>query len=202
MINNGYITLAEMRMYITKPDDLATESLEGAVTDASRVIDSVCHRRFYLDGGATARVFRPSTALRVSIDDASAVTSVKIDRDDDGTFEQIWTTADYDEEPLNGIGHNGVSGWPVTSIRAVGSLTFPYGRRPTVEVTATWGWTAVPDPIKRATMQLAHRLYDLRGAALGVANFNDLVGVIEVTRSIPGWTMLVKPFSATGLLVG
>jgi hypothetical protein len=43
-----------------------------------------------------------------------------------------------------------------------------------VQVTATWGWTAVPATIKKATLLQASRFYKRRDAPFGVAGSPDM----------------------------
>jgi hypothetical protein len=198
----AFLTVAVFRDYIGDADPSHEPKLTSALDAACATIESpaVTNRRFGKDTTPTARRFRPVFTDRVWINDAASVTTVKVDSADNGTFDLTWTTpADYDLEPADGVGSNGVPGWPATSIRAVGSRSFPCGgKRLRVEVTATWGWPAVPDPIHQAALQLAHRLFELRGAGLGVAAADDIVGVVRVARQIAGWADLVGPYSAYG----
>lgn len=131
------------------------------VTTASRRADQITLRTFGPhSGAATARYFRPLNCDTLWIDDAYEITSVEVDYGDDGTYETTWATTDYETDPENGIGPDGQSGWPTTTLRAVGSYRFPmYSRRRPVKVTAKWGWAAIPDAVKEATYLLANRLF-------------------------------------------
>ena len=99
---------------------------------------------------------------------------MRTDDDDDGTFETTWTiTTDY-VLGGSGVGYDGATGWPYTSLRAVGSRTWPTATlRPAVQITATWGWAAVPVPVKQATLLLAAEAFKSKDAPFGVAAFGE-----------------------------
>lgn len=197
-----WLTVPELRDYIGDQHIENEPKLFDALNASCYHIASAggCNRRFDKDTVASARQFYAVSTDQVYIDDAVSITTVKADVGDSGTYDQTWTTADWDPEPLNGVGPNGVSGWPVTSIRSVGmSLRFPiWGRRPQIEVTAVWGWPAVPAPIRTATLQLADRLFRLSDAGLGIIASDEVLGVVRVSRQIAGWADLIAPYGAYG----
>lgn len=169
-----YITAAEFKtrhnITVTTDDAIIAE----IVTEASRLVDSICGRRFDDSGAATARVFHPLNAYECLIDDCSSITTVKTDTGDDGNYAKTWTSGDFEAYPLNGVGPNQLTGWPYTRIVAIEALLFPTGhRRASVQVTAQWGWAAVPDEVKGATYFVANRLYEERKAPFGVAGANE-----------------------------
>ena len=127
---------------------------------------------------------------------------IATDGGDTGTYSTTWTTADYVLEPFDGV-DAGMTGFPYRTVRAVESLTFPTGGyRARVQVTALWGWTAVPDSVTLATKIMAAYLFNLKDSPLGVASFGD-AGLIRV-RDVPQATMLLDPYAhpaRTGPLV-
>lgn len=151
-------------------------------TRASAAVDAYCGRRFTADTNATARVFYALDCERVQIDDALEITTVKTDETGLGTYGTTWTTSDYFTLPLNGVGPNGASGWPTTGLVARQTRWFTPGEWPSVQVTAKWGWTAVPDDIKQATLLLAAELYASRNAPLGITATD--VGGIQVRGNV------------------
>lgn len=168
-----YISRAEFK---TRQDITNTSSddiIDEVITEASRMVDSICGRRFDDTGSATARVFRPTNCEIAYVDDFSTATGlvIKTDTSDDGTYDTTWDAADYTLEPLNNVGENGQSGWPYWRIVAVKSKSFPMWKRPSIQVTAQWGWAAVPADVKGATYLIANRLFEERKAPFGsVAN--------------------------------
>ena len=170
-----YITYDKFRTRHNITGTVDDATIHEVISEASRMIDGLCGRRFDGDTNATARVIYPLNSRCVWLPwDAHEVTAVKTDTSDNGTFDTTWDAADYQLSPLNGIGPNMQSGWPYTRIEAVSSRIFPTSaRRPPVEVTAKWGWAATPDDIVGATFMLAFRLYEERKAAFGVVGNAD-----------------------------
>jgi hypothetical protein len=145
---------------------------------------------------STARVYRPLTAYHVGIDDAVTITAVDVDDGDAGTYATAWTSSDWYPLPFNGVGSNGVSGWPITSIASSASLTFPCAnRRPAVRVTGTWGWAAVPVDIKTATFFYTHRLFYLRDTPGGTTMSVEFGA--QPIRTVRDIESLIAPYSTT-----
>ncbi len=68
-----------------------------------------------------------------------------------------------------------------------------------LQVTARWGWTAIPTAIKVATIYLALETFKLKGAPFGVANF-DQFGPIRV-RDNPKVMGMLAPYRLKPVLV-
>ena len=175
-ISNGYITQQALKDYVGDgiQGDRDNDAIDNAVNAASRLIDQHCKRRFYADGSATARTYWPLDSRLCLVDDISTTTGlvVKVDRGDDGTYEETVSSSDYQLMPLNGV-VDGLSGWPYTRIVLPGTVTYPSktALRPPVQVTANWGWAAVPDAVEQACKIIAHQLFAMKDAAFGVSVF-------------------------------
>jgi hypothetical protein len=167
------ITSAQFRLRQNITGTTDDVVIDAVVGEASRMIESLCGRRFDSDAAATARVYHPINNCRVSIDDCYEITAVDTDTGDDGTYSTSWTSDDYQALPLNTVGPNQRSGWPYTHIEAIESLRFPSHRRASVQVTAKWGWTAVPGDVVGACYLLANRLYEERKAPFGTVGNAD-----------------------------
>ena len=191
-----YATLAELRAYvrITDAGDTAEDThLTAAITAASRAIDQTTKRQFGLAASAVARVYTPyyhETHRRyaLDIDDLMTTTSmvVKTDLNDDHTFENTITA--YRLWPLNAAGDSR----PWTSL--VFDSTIPVVLDTgSVEVTAKWGWTAVPDTIKVATLIQASRFYKRRDSPYGVAGSPEMGNQIRLLARVDPdvYTMLL-----------
>lgn len=172
----GYVTVQQVA------DQLGGQSLAdrlqfvaAAVDAATRRIDGYCGRTFSADSVATPRIYWPVRTTEVWIDDAWSITAVKSDTTGDGTYAETWATTDYLTLPVNGVGHDGRTGWPTRKLRAVDTRTFRVGTAiPSVQVTAKWGWTAVPEPVESACLQLAIMIYRSPDAPFGTAGIADL----------------------------
>lgn len=201
-ITNGYIARDDLARYLrisaTTPDE--EQRLDDAVNAASRSIDAHCGRIFYDTGTASARTYRPLSDRYVLVDDFHTTTGLTVatDEADDGSYSTTWSSTDYLAEPVSQI-MLGVA-WPYWRIAAVGTRTYPTTHWwPSVRVTARWGWSATPEPVRQATLMLAAELYRLADAPFGVAGFGD-IAVVRL-RGNPKVAELLRPYRRSGLLV-
>jgi len=209
-ITNGYATLNEFKAYLFPSSNYGTAEdaqMEAAIETASRMIDEHTSRRFYSDANASARSYWADDPTRVVVDDFSTTTGlvIKTDTGDNGTYDQTWAANEYFVEPVNGV-VGGVAGWPYYVIVAKVPKLFPgSGRRPRIQVTARWGWAAVPKPVKQACLILAARIYRRAQTPEGYAS-GESFGAIRVSSKIdPDAQMLLAPYRKAGgygLVVG
>ena len=199
-ITNGYATRNQVKaaLRIGTADTLDDDLIDNCVGAASRLIDGYCNRRFWQSGTAEARVYQAEDSFYCSIDDvAGTALTLKTSSQADGTFDVTWKVSDYQLEPLNG-NLDGLT-WSYDKIRAVGDYLFPtvnanYGEQALVQVTAIFGWPAVPEPVTQATIIQAARIFKRYDSPLGVAGFGDL-GAIRVSRYLdPDMAQLVEPY--------
>jgi hypothetical protein len=200
MITNGYATRNQVKaaLRIGTADTLDDDLIDNCVGAASRLIDGYCNRRFWQTGTAEARVYQAEDSFYCSIDDiAGTALTLRSSTQADGTFDLTWKVSDYQLEPLNG-NLDGLT-WSYDKIRAVGDYLFPtvnanYGEQALVQVTAVFGWPAVPEPVTQATIIQASRIFKRYDSPLGVAGFGDL-GAIRVSRFLdPDMAQLVEPY--------
>lgn len=162
------------------------------VTAASLEVDSMCGRHFGA-GAAATRYFHADSCDTVRVDDCYTITAVALDLDDSGSYATTLSATDYVTLPSNGVGVNGQSGWPVTTIKLVGYTNFfPRYTRPGVKVSATFGWAATPTDVIEATYLIAHRLYYEVAVPSGVTPPNADFG-------LPG-SPLQRPYTVERLL--
>lgn len=184
-ITNGYATRDDLKTRMGATVSTWDAIIDEAVECASREIDRHCTRRFYLDNAVSARVYYPLISTLTFVDDIGDLAGIIVatDLDDDGVYETIWTSVDYQLEPLNGV-VEGESGFPRWWIKAVKSNRFPVpwdpaASRAPVQVTAKWGWAAVPSPVHQACMIIAEANFAMKDAKFGVAGF-DGFGAVRV----------------------
>lgn len=201
-ITNGLCSLSDVKSAMNIYDSTDDSRLELAVEAASRMIEADCNRRFYQDANVSARLYQPLAGNLVLTDDISTTTGllVKTDTGYDGSFTQSWATGDYQLEPLNGI----VDGqaWPYTQIRAIESLTYPRMlNRATVQVTARWGWAAIPSPVKQAAIIQSIATFKAVEAPFGALGLGD-TGILRIRSGLhPSAAMLVAPYRRDAVLV-
>lgn len=191
-ITNGYTTLDKIKpaLGIQTTDTTDDTALEIAVDAASRQIDAHCGkgRRFWQDGVVVARSYFPTNAQCLGVDDISTTTGliVKVDDDDDGTFETTLTiNTDFILLPLNAASEYPVRPWTTIQLLRDGTLgnwTQLGSGRPHVQVTARFGWSAVPNEIERACVLQARSIFKSEDTTFGF-----------VQNAIDGTPMRVPP---------
>lgn len=196
-----YATLPELKAYLGITDESRDAMLQDALLTASRKVEKVCGRRFFPDTAASARVFQSRNAEIVFTDDFQSTTDlvVKIDSGDDGTFATTLDSSTYELEPFNNV-VDGESGWPYYKIRSL-NCAYPCWnrRRANVQVTARWGWVAVPDPVRQACIYLAEETWAMKGSPFGVAN-SDQFGPIRM-RDNPKVMSMLAPYQDSVVLI-
>lgn len=172
-ITNGYVTLAEVKSALRLTDNTDDALIEQAIEGASRRIDGYCNRWFYKTAQTPVQVY-PATVyeLGTSDDIATSSVTVKIDSDSNGTYATTWVQGqNYQLEPLNSV----ITGNPYRRIIAINGYQFPIAvDKPLVQVTAQWGWNAIPSDVKQACTLLSIRGFARLNAALGVVGFADM----------------------------
>ena len=201
-ITNGYASLAQLKaqMRISASDSLDDLRLELAVAAASRQIDAHTGRRFWQDATVQARQFVADDSSCCYVDDISTTTGliVKIDDDDDGVYETTWTIGtQFLVWPYNAADDVPVRPYERLILAGQASDGFPtlnHGR-PGVEVTAKFGWPAIPDDVTKACLVQAGQLFKSDDAAFGVAQFAEAGVALRVTsRMHPIAEALLEPY--------
>lgn len=171
-----YAELADLREFATNSGITSDDAqLSLAISTASRAIDLHTGRQFGLVAAPEARYYTPrwDKELRrwtVTIDDLMTVTGIAVmaDLDDSGGYTEEIDA--YALKPVNAQ----PKGRPWTSFVVLPSSTvLPSPDQDSVEVTAQFGWTTVPTPIKEACLLQASRLFSRRNAPFGVTGSPD-----------------------------
>lgn len=198
MASTAYTTLdavkAAMRVTNTIDDDLIASVIDSA---CRRIDEELGNRHFYADTAATAKVYAANGQRLLAVDDISSTSGlvIRTDANADGTFETTVPSSDYQLEPLNSL----AKGRAVEFIRIVNGM-WPVATtgRALVEVTAKWGWPAVPKPIEEAARMTVLRIFNRFNSPLGVAGFGDL-GAIVVRSLDPDIRDMIEPFRKYGI---
>jgi hypothetical protein len=199
-ITNGYATLTQIKGYMSISDNTDNDLLEDLIESASRSIDRIANRRFYLDAVASARLYRAYSDIFVYIDDLGTTTDlvVKTDSNGNGSYAKTLTlNQDYILDPLTAPSLSR----PYTQLTMVSNTeTWPIfpgltqnGLRPGVQVTARWGWPSVPDDINMACLILTADLYKRKDAPGGILGLGDL-GVVRMSPLGRDVTAMVRAY--------
>lgn len=184
IIGSAYASLAEARHRFGITTTRHDAELYRAMEVASRQIDRYCGRRFYGDTSATARTYTAEYGDELIIEDVHTTTGFVLatDHNDDQTYEQSWTLDGtgswaYWLEPLN------PQGWPYTRIR-VDNGYLPTAPR-AVQVTAQWGWAAVPPEIAEACLVQAGRVWKRKDMIFGMMGSTEF-GFTRLPQGLDG----------------
>jgi hypothetical protein len=198
---NGYVTTRGLARELGINDEEDDLRLEVAITTASRQIDAHCGRRFWQDpvSPLPVRTYQATDQYVLDVDDISTETGlvVKIDQDLDGTFETTLTKGTHFLlAPLNALVD--VPAMPYEQLVLVDTYTWPAGRRPGVQVTARFGFPAIPSDVVTACTIQAKNLYKVTGAGI----FGSMqLSVDGIPMRIPGLDYvartLLEPFRKT-----
>lgn len=170
-------TSTDLVAKITDALDAATSAIES---DTGRVFAA----------STSTRTFGATSSTVLTVPDLTAITTLKVDDDDTGTFETTIAASGYELDTRYER-----TGWPYDTIRLL-DRSWPSGgrRRRRIEIVGTWGWAAVPDPINQACSLMAARIAQRSSAALfGVQSFGD-AGAATIRTNDPDYRNLIGPY--------
>jgi hypothetical protein len=187
VLSQLYCTVEEVKSRLGITDTADDFELRLAVWSASRSIDAYTGRYFWR--GTDTRTYVPESITRQPVDDLVSVTSLKVDRDGDGTYEETWTLGtDYVLEVAAGKYNTAAKGeqWPYTqAVVVTGGKLFPYtwmwSHLDRIQVAGVFGWPAVPFNVKSAALLLAPDLFRRKDAPFGIAGVNEF-GVLRIQQ--------------------
>lgn len=195
---NGYVSAAELTATLgLTGETFASDDIARAINAASRLIDSFCGQRFWVDPSNVTRQFTAAgfDAFDFGLPLATLVT-FKTDQDQDGTYETTWTVntdfwltpdnAAADGVPFSGVLRNGT----------VATNVFPTWQAGGVQIVGKWGWAAVPDTVVEACIIQSSRLLKrAREAPFGIAGLAFEGGGIRLSARLdPDVEVLLAPY--------
>jgi hypothetical protein len=189
-VTDAYTDAATYRNRTGKTDTAQDAAILLGLTAISRAIDLRCERFFTQDASVVARVYTPSVYTDTLIVDDIAATAgllIKVDSDRDGLFsdETAWASTDYELRPRNADKGSEPKPWTQIVIppwSSKGSFMPGYP----VEVTAKFGWPAIPQAIVEATIQIAGilRIESPRATTRIAESINKDIGESKEAKSI------------------
>jgi hypothetical protein len=216
MVADAYATMAVFRAYVRKTattdatdPDSALELL--ALEAAARAIERACNRRFTVTAAnASARTFTPEMVRGASpveyitsrfpfswyrhyilpIDDLADITGLTVAFDTTGNGDYDSASTAFRVGPTN----NPSRGLPYERL-IFDSGIYPPAYEEGVEVTAKWGWAAIPNTIVNANLLQAARFLKRRDAAFGVAGSPELGNELRLLAKLdPDVAIMVSAF--------
>jgi hypothetical protein len=206
-IGDPYISRNDLKGYlgVKAAKDMYDDDLDDVIASSTQEVERYCNRQFNKASTVSSRDYPAGNSTLLQVDDFYSVTGliVALDTADNGTFSTVVSSSDYELFPLNGI-VDGQTGWPFCRIRfAPGVLTLGgYRRRQAyVRITALWGWSAIPSPVKQATKIIAAETFQMKDAPFGVAGSDAFGNVLRVRDNKIAVGKLAR-YSRTRIMVG
>ena len=182
-----YATVEDLKQSLGITDSSDDTMLDAILAAVSRQIDQYTNRRFY----ATTET-RFYTARRVSdviIDDCLSITTLATDADGDRVYEKTWSATDFDLYPYNAT--------PYTRVEATvnGAYFFPVNIAKGVKIIGSFGYSAtVPEPVNRACLIQAARLYKRKDALFGVMGSAEMGQLLVIPKMDPDVKLLLSGY--------
>lgn len=180
-IGDPYASLDELKEYLKMATkDSYDDALVDALASVSSEIEGKCNRHFNKATSASQRSYYPDSRTLVKVHDFYTTTDLAVTVNGNTIVEGT----DFELHPLDGV-VDGQEGWPYWKIRLIGGRTFSTcsNTGAPVKVTARWGWSAVPAPIKQACLIMAAETFQLKDAPLGVAGMDAFGSALRVRDS-------------------
>lgn len=197
-LTNCYATLDGLLTELNIGGSDVDPKLDTALNAASRQIDAFVGRRhgFWQDSTVKTREFFADDGCECMVDDISTTTGliVKTDVNNDGTYAATLTVnTEFILLPVNAADEVPVQ--PYSCIRTVNSAYFPTWGRPGVQVTAKFGWPAIPDDVTKACLIQATQLFKASAAPFGGVQLGIEGTVIRLAgRMHPLAEALLEPY--------
>ena len=193
----SYASTAELAAFVRIGDSVDDAQLGLALDTASRAIDQAANRQFGLIASPTARYYTARWDTRLGqwyadVDDLMTVTGlvVAFDETEDQTYAGTITA--HHLQPVNAAADG--RPWTQLYVRATSTVT-PSCLADGLKVTARWGWTEVPDPVKQACLLQASRLLARRDSPFGVAGSPEVGSEVRLLARLDAdVAVAVRPY--------
>lgn len=192
-----YCSNDELKAFVRVSSDADDDTRALAIAAASRAIDRSTGRQFGKVDTAEARTFTAFYCWKrerwvVPIDDLMVTTDLAVAFDSDGDETYADAITAHSLRPANAV----ATGWPWTELVVLpGSTVTPTDTDNAVEVTAVWGWSAVPDAVNEACLLQASRLLSRRESPYGIAGSPQMGSELRLLAKVdPDVAVILRPY--------
>lgn len=179
-----YATLAELKHALSPgiADTVDDAELTRALGAASRAIDHHCGRQFGLEDEVSVRYYTPTSHGRaaVVIDDLMVTDDLVVKVGAPGTYD---TTLELDVDFALFPWNAEVDGRPWTMLVGMNGAALPCRDR-SVQVSATFGWSAVPTEVVQACLLQASRIFKRKDSPFGVAGSPEMGSEVRLLSKV------------------
>lgn len=195
-----YITTGELRPYVRITDASENIYLDLAVEAASRAVDRFCNRQFGSTASVEQRTFEVMWSpkygrYRTRVDDIATDTGLVVT-----VSGSTLSASDYTLLPRDAD----LKGRPWTQVLTSSATRPTLGTGPrTIAVDATFGWSAVPDTIKQATLEQAATFFTDRHSPQGIASNPEFGSEMRLSSQLhQSVRLMLLPFRRDRPMVG
>lgn len=184
-LGDAYAAAADLEARLNTSDDGTYGDL---LTAASKHVEWYTGRQFNKEESPSTRRYRALDRERVATDDFYTTLDLAVEIE--GT---VWSSIYYDPRPWDGV-VGGMIEWPYSDLFAVNRSWPTHNfRRATIEVTARWGWDAVPEGIVQSTLDVAE-IMSLGAGVAGGGSFitSEKIGDVSVGFGVPRFDVASK----------
>lgn len=194
-LGDKYATVAQYKARATKSSSSDDTEIDQVLTAVTRLIERQCGRFFNQDASAVTRLYDGNGRARLYVDDIATLTGlvVKVDLNGDYDFadadEELTKDTHYWVGPANADKAPEPAPWRFLEVVPDNSRLgiWPDQRR-AVQVTAKFGWPAVPAAIREATVLMTREIFDLQqaGFTLALQDVDQAVNLSPTAMSVLG----------------
>ena len=192
-----YVAVGQLQEFLRMTDSADGNEMGWAISAASRAIDAATNRQFGKVAAAEARYYTPRwdkgiCRWVIDTDDICDATglAVRVDTGSTGVYDGVLT--DFVKAPMNA--NQKGRPWTQLVVNRTSSVRVADIAN-SVEVTAVYGWAAVPPAIMQATFLQASRFLARRDAPFGVAGSPTMGSEIRLLSKLdPDVAVIVKPY--------
>jgi len=211
-VPHWYASLAQVKRQLRISDTTDDDVLKATISNVSRQIDQFCERHFFPIVAVKYFETDEYNELCMPGEDLLAVTTLEVDQNDDGTYEESWASNTYFLEPRNASTEYPPRPYWEIEIPTRNTNYFPVAGEYPIKITGLWGYynqltatTTVHSAIGSADVSVAlHNANTLLeiGQMILIGSeqlwITDISGInVTVTRACNGTTAASHAVDAT-----
>lgn len=193
--STDYTTLAAVKhdLGIGDADTDDDAAIGSSIRAASRYIDQLTGTTFY-PVTETRRFPASGYDATVWTDRFTTTGGMQVKTGSGGTYNTTVAANTYQAAPYNALSQ----GLAYDRIEFPGGAPYVLDGWPAVEITATWGYASVPDPVERACRLIAVQLFRRKDTPDGSGGTSEF-GVVTVDAPDGNAMQLLRPYIDMGI---
>jgi hypothetical protein len=139
-VPHWYASLAQVKRQLRISDTTDDDVLKATISNVSRQIDQFCDRHFFPI--VAVKYFETDDYSELSIpgEDLLSVTTLEVDQDDDGTYEESWASNTYVLCPRNAATEYPSRPYWEVEVPLRNTNYFPVAGEYPIKITGLWGY--------------------------------------------------------------